>query len=157
MVYTLGVKSYTKQEIKMASEQFVIEMHRKLHPKSRKNNFEALTGDNIYEVMEIIDRKSAIDIGPKEQAYGVTVDSHVLQHIMTNAMCKARQEREKMLDQGVRNLLNIDNTDIDKESLADWKENFKYWDDQVNAIELITKQVTDRLRDQTHEEGFYLE
>jgi len=140
----------------MASDQFIIEMHEKLNPATTRHHIDDLTGGDIEEVLAIIDRKQAIDIGPKEQDYGVTVDSRVLGHIMTSAMNTARKEQQKMLDQGVRSLLNIENTDIDQESLVDWKENFKYWDDQVNAIELITKQVVETLRDQTHEKDFYL-
>ena len=138
------------------SEQFVIETYLKLHPKSKKRNYDDLSEADIKEVADLVARRHAIDIGPQEQSWGVTLDMKILRDIMTNASITVRKGRQEQLDESIQTILGQDRESFDKQAMSDWLANFKYWDDMMTAIEAIEKHVLERLRDKTHEPDFYV-
>jgi len=73
----------------MASDQFVIEMHRKLHPRSKRNSYDELLPHHIDEVMDIVNKKHEIKIVSEAAGVEVTIDLNTLRNIMTQASLAA--------------------------------------------------------------------
>jgi ABC-type lipoprotein release transport system permease subunit len=139
----------------MASDQFIIEMHRKLHPRSKKTNCEELTGDQVNEILALVEKKHAITIGSDALGESITVDLNTMLNIMTSASLAATAGMRKQEEMKIGDIQNIGGG-WDKEAMKDWMVNYQYYLEQKQAVDRIEEQILNALRDKTNEEDFYL-
>lgn len=139
----------------MASEQFILEMHKKLNPDSNIHDTEDLTGHEINVITGIIDDKHRITLSSHWIPDKVTVTLAVLRNVMTAASlnCYNRLKELKAKPAG-------DMTDgsghFDPAAVIEWEESVAYYQSQLDAVKVIEEGLLDALRDATNVEGFYM-
>lgn len=139
----------------MASEQFILEMHKKLHPGSDAHSIEGMTGAALVRINEIIDDKHSIRLGSKWISDRVTVDLKVLRNMMTSATLNCQDGLKKLNSQAVSDMSDGSGR-IDPDMVTKWEDEVAYYQDQLDAVKVV-EQLLETLRAATNKEGFYMQ
>ena len=139
----------------MARDQFIVEMHDKLHPGSNVVDVDDLTGEGVEEIMAIIDDKHAVKISSGWHSNVVHVDLNVLKHVLTSAALSVEEEIEKQDKMSVGDLTDGDGK-IEQQQIDEWEFTRNYFEEQRDAIKLMTLNIVEPLIAETSKPGFYM-
>ena len=139
----------------MASDQFILEMHKKLHPDSDIHDTEDLTGHELSVIAGIVDDKHSIVLNSHWVPDKVRVDTGTLRNVLTSASLHCHNSLTKLNAQVVSDMTDGDGH-IDPDAVTEWEDDIAYWQAQIDAITAIEHQLLEPLRLETNKEGFYM-
>lgn len=139
----------------MASEQFILEMHKKLHPGSDIHDTEDLTGHEMNVIAGIIDDKHSIAMSSHWIPDKVRVDLKTLRNVLTSATLGCHDKLNELYAQTVSSM-DDGRGSIDPNEVQKWEAGVTYYQDQLDAIKIIEIGLLDVLREETNKDGFYM-
>jgi len=138
----------------MASEQFIIETHLKLNPRSKTKHYEDMTEKQKAVVLDLVAQKHSLTLTCNATGESVTLDLSVLRNVMTSASLAAMAGMKKQEDKSIRDIQNIGGG-WDEEAMADWMINYRYYVEQKATVDKV-EALLESLRDASCQEGFYV-
>lgn len=140
----------------MASEQFILEMHKKLHPHSNIHYHDDLTEADLDRINAIIDDKHSIRLGSKWISDSASVDLKTLRNVLVSASLGCHGKLEVLINDLTAGDMADGHGHIDPEAVTKWEDDVAYYQDQLDAIKAI-EAFLETLQAATHTEDFYMQ
>ena len=151
--------TYTEplEDSDMASDQFILEIHDKLHPEDETavHDVDDLTGDDVEEIMAVLDDKHAVRLGSDWISDEAVIELRVFRNILTLASSAAYDGVNEHDEMKLGDFID-GHGKIDEEAVKDWEQNREYYQEQIDAVKVVERQLTEKLTAATCQPGFYL-
>lgn len=142
----------------MASNDFIIELWQKMHPKSKVRHYIDLTEGQRQEVRDRINERHTVSLVHAKASVAIGVDLEDLKAVAIAASNEARKAMQEYEQKPVRELLGPDGDEFDEDDMATWLANYQYHKRRLDAADKIVDKLVTPIIEATNEQSydFYL-